>query len=149
FFNRLPDPEGLEYWKGRLYDISKRAIVAGMLDAGEEFRSVCDEAGIEQGRIENDAADDMPAHPVTSINTIMDIFVNPGSASVGLPDKVTVNFDNGQSREKSVSWDTIGLNLNLAGSYILQGVVEDTTLKATVTVIVGQQTDELEVTSIE
>ncbi|MEG6523114.1 S8 family serine peptidase [Desulfotomaculum sp. 1211_IL3151] len=149
FFNRLPDPEGLEYWKGRLYDISKRAIVAGMLDAGEEFRSVCDNAGIEQGRIENDAADDMPAHPITSINTVMDIVVSVGSASVGLPDKVIVNFDNGRTREKSVFWDTTGLNLNLAGSYVLQGVVEDTTLKVTVKVIVGQQTDELEDISIE
>ncbi|MEG6522893.1 DUF4214 domain-containing protein [Desulfotomaculum sp. 1211_IL3151] len=63
FFNRTADLEGAKFWEKELHESSKRAVVASMLDAGVEFQNFCDAAGIDRGRIELDADDNIPHNP--------------------------------------------------------------------------------------
>ena len=74
----------------------------------------------------------------TSITELEDISVKKGSTlnDLTLPEQVTVNYNDGNSKNLAVTWNTNNLNLNQAGSYTLTGQVEGVSLPATLTVIV-------------
>ena len=78
----------------------------------------------------------------TSITGLEDISVKKGATltDLTLPQHVTVNYNDGNSKNHTVSWNTNNLNLNQAGSYTLMGQVEGVSLPATLTVVVQDYT---------
>ena len=94
---------------------------------------------------------------VTSTTTINKVAVVPqitverdakaNTVTGQLPKKVAVTYSDGHTDEAAVTWDTDGLNKQLAavGEYTLEGSVEGATLKATCKLVVETPASEIPV----